>query len=165
MRLKQVSRHWLWNSFGGRNRHELSSTDLLQGSKLFLLFCYGCHIFNTLLLTAQYFLFMSSVFFSLAALKVFFLYLVFRSLNVFKGNFLIFTLFQGHRVYCICGFQLFNNKKKLGHSLFKIFLLSHSVSSPSGTLDDILPNCLTLLHRLRMFCPIFFFRLPKLHLR
>lgn len=91
---------------------------------------------------------MSSVFFSLAALKIFFLYLVFRSLNVFKGDFLIFTVLVSQNLLHLWVPVFQQIRKSLAIVSSKIFLLSHSVSSPSRTLDDILPNCLTLLHRL-----------------
>ena len=99
-----------------------------------------------------------SLFFSLAALKVFFLYLVFRNLTkCVQGWFSDIYSVSGSQSLLHLWVPVFQQiKKSLAIVSSKNFLLSHSVSSPSRTLDDTLLNCLTLLYRLRMFCPVFF---------
>ena len=96
--------------------------------------------------------------FSLAALKVFFLYLVFRNLTkCVQGWFSDIYSVSGSQSLLHLWVPVFQQiKKSLAIVSSKNFLLSHSVSSPSRTLDDTLLNCLTLLYRLRMFCPVFF---------
>lgn len=168
---------WLWNSPGERVSR-CCDCEIPPGAKIntgwealiyskvakmfFLPFCHGCHIFNTLLLTAQYIVSLYVInILSSAALKVFFLYLVFRSLTrlcpgvVFWGSQSVLDLWIP---------VLQQIWKSLAIVSSKNFFLTNSVSSPFGTLIAlcwIARYCCT-----GHWCSVqFFFSLSELHFR